>query len=200
MGCSELTRRDFIKYSAAAAAAASIGLTVPKWAMARDGDVDRWVKGVCRFCGTGCGVYVGVKGDKVVATKGNPDAKTNFGFLCVKGMMAYKIMEHPDRLKKPLVRQADGNFKEAGWDEALDLVAGKFKDLRTKYGKDAVAYYGSGQAMTEETYTFNKFWKGGLGSNMVEGNPRLCMASAVGGYMSTYGSDEPAGSYADIEA
>lgn len=199
MGCSGITRRDFIKYSAAAAAATSIGLTVPKWAMAQDVDVEKWVKGVCRFCGTGCGVYVGVKGGKVVATKGNPDAKTNFGFLCVKGMMAYKIMEHPDRLKKPLVRQADGKFKEASWDEALGLVAGKFKDLRSKYGKDAVAYYGSGQAMTEETYTFNKFWKGGLGSNMVEGNPRLCMASAVGGYMSVYGSDEPAGSYADIE-
>jgi len=194
-----LTRRDFIKYSAATATAASIGITMPKWSMAQDADVERWVKGVCRFCGTGCGVYVGVKGGRAVAIKGNPAAKTNFGFLCVKGMLAYKVMEHPDRLKYPLVRKPDGDFKRVSWDEALDLVTSKFTTLRNKYGKDSVAYYGSGQAMTEETYTFNKLWKGGLRSNMVEGNPRLCMASAVGGYVTTMGSDEPAGSYADIE-
>lgn len=200
MGIAQCTRRDFIKYSAAAATAATIGLTVPKPVMSQVADdAEQWVKGVCRFCGTGCGVYLGVKNGRVVAAKGNPEAKTNFGFLCVKGMLAYKVMEHPDRLKHPLIRQADGTFQQASWDEALDLVAGRFMELRKQYGKDAVAYYGSGQALTEETYTFNKFWKAGLGSNMVEGNPRLCMASAVGGYMTTFGSDEPAGSYADIE-
>lgn len=195
-----LTRRTFLKASVATAAAASVGITLPKKAEAAGGaDVDRWVKGACRFCGTGCGVYVGVKGGKVVAVKGNPDAKTNFGFLCVKGFLAYKCMYHPDRLTDPMIRQKDGSFKKASWDEALDLVAKKFKYLHKKYGKDSVAYYGSGQATTEESYTFNKLFKGGFGSNMVEGNPRLCMASAVGGYISTFGSDEPVGTYADIE-
>jgi len=193
-----ITRRNFIKASMAAAAAASVGVTLPKQVEAAEA-VDKWVKGTCRFCGTGCGVYVGVKNGKLVAIKGNPDAKTNFGFLCVKGFLAYKCMYHPDRLKAPMIRQKDGKFKEVSWDAALNYVADRFKYFRQKYGKDSVAYYGSGQALTEETYTFNKLFKGGFRTNMVEGNPRLCMASAVAGYVSTFGSDEPVGSYADIE-
>lgn len=193
-----ITRRNFLKATVATAAVASIGVSVTKEAEAEQA-VDKWVKGTCRFCGTGCGVYVGVKGGKVVAIKGNPDAKTNFGFLCVKGFLAYKCMYHPDRLKAPMIRQKDGKFKAVSWDEALNHVADKFKYFHSKYGKDSVAYYGSGQALTEETYTFNKLFKGGFRSNMVEGNPRLCMASAVAGYISTFGSDEPVGSYSDIE-
>lgn len=196
-----ISRRNFLKLSVATAAAASVGIPMgtKKAEAAQMDTVDKWVKGACRFCGTGCGVYVGVKGDKVVAIKGNPDAQTNFGFLCVKGFLAYKCMYHPDRVTDPMIRQADGKFKKASWDEALDHVADKFKYFHDKYGKDSVAYYGSGQALTEESYTFNKLWKAGFGSNMVEGNPRLCMASAVGGYISTFGSDEPVGSYGDIE-
>ncbi len=196
-----VSRRNFIKLTAAASAAAAAGISFPASVQAEEKvDVDKWVKGACRFCGTGCGVYVGVKNGKAVAIKGNPDAKTNFGFLCVKGFLAFKCMYHPDRLKMPLVRQKDGKFKETSWNEALDLVAKKFKSFHEKYGKDSVAYYGSGQCTTEETYTFNKLWKGGFRSNMVEGNPRLCMASAVAGYISTFGSDEPMGSYSDIES
>jgi len=194
-----LTRRDFIKLSAAAATAAAAGISLSPKADAKDADVDTWVKGACRFCGTGCGIYIGVKNGKAVAIKGNPKAKTNFGYLCVKGALAYKVMYHPDRLKYPMIRQSDGKFKRVSWNEALDYVANKFKYFHQKYGKDSVAYYGSGQALTEETYTFNKLWKGGFRSNMVEGNPRLCMASAVAGYITTFGSDEPVGSYSDIE-
>lgn len=194
-----ISRRNFLKVSVATAAAASVGISLPKKAEAAGADVDKWVKGACRFCGTGCGVYIGVKEGKVIAIKGNPEAKTNFGFLCVKGFLAYKCMYHPDRLKDPMIRQKDGTFQKVSWDKALKHVTDKFKSLHSKYGKDAVAYYGSGQAMTEESYTFNKLFKGGFRSNMVEGNPRLCMASAVGGYISTFGSDEPVGSYADIE-
>ncbi|MCP5051361.1 MAG: molybdopterin-dependent oxidoreductase [bacterium] len=192
-----LSRRDFIKASVAAGAAAAAGIALPVNLQGNE-LADKWVRGVCRFCGTGCGVYVGVKNGKAVAIKGNPDAKTNFGFLCVKGFLGYKSMYHPDRLKYPMIRKR-GKFQKASWDEALDHITKKFKSLQNKYGKDAVAYYGSGQCTTEESYTFNKLWKGGFGSNMVEGNPRLCMASAVGGYVSTFGTDEPAGAYADIE-
>lgn len=194
----DITRRNFIKATVATAAAASIGISVTEKADAADA-VDKWVKGACRFCGTGCAVYIGVKKGKVVAIKGNPKGKTNFGFLCVKGFLAYKCMYHPDRLKTPMIRQKDGKFKSVDWDTALNHVASKFKYFHNKYGKDSVAYYGSGQCMTEESYTFNKLFKGGFGTNMVEGNPRLCMASAVGGYISTFGADEPVGSYADIE-
>lgn len=197
-----MTRREMIKMSAAAFAAGALNIPFAGSAGAAAGDaveVDEWIKGACRFCGTGCGVYVGVRDGKVAGIRGNPKALTNFGFLCVKGFKGYTSMYHPDRLTDPLVRDEKGEFKKVSWDKALDKVAGKFKELQQKYGKDSVAYYGSGQCMTEESYTFNKLWKGGFRSNMVEGNPRLCMASAVGGYVTTYGTDEPAGSYADIE-
>ena len=193
-----LNRRDFIKLSLATGAAATIGVSISK-PLEGGQLVDKWVKGTCRFCGTGCGVYVGTKKDKIVAIKGNPEAKTNFGFLCVKGSLGYKSMYHPDRLTDPMIRQKNGKFKKVSWDKALKHVSKKFMQLQKDYGKDAVAYYGSGQCTTEESYTFNKLWKGGFGSNNVEGNPRLCMASAVGGYVSTFGADEPAGAYADIE-
>ncbi len=196
-----LTRREMIKLTAAGFAASALNIPFAGSAVASEEavDVDKWIKGTCRFCGTGCGVYVGVKNGQVSAIRGNPAAVTNFGFLCVKGFKGYMSMYHPDRLKYPMVRGADGAFSRVTWDQALDLVAGKFKELQQKHGKDSVAFYGSGQCMTEESYTFNKLWKGGFRSNMLDGNPRLCMASAVGGYMSTFGTDEPAGSYADIE-
>ncbi len=200
-----ITRRDILKLSIAASAAAAVGIPLTahaQGAAATTGgaDVDKWVKGVCRFCGTGCGVYIGVKGGRVIAMKGNPDAKTNFGYLCVKGSMIHKFMYHPDRLTTPMIRNTSGKLEPATWDQALDLITKKFKDYQTRFGKDSVAYYGSGQCTTEESYTFNKLWKGGFGSNMVEGNPRLCMASAVAGYLTTLGSDEPAGTYADFES
>ena len=196
-----LTRREMIKMSAAAFAAGALNIPFASPAAASEEavEVDKWIKGTCRFCGTGCGVYVGVKNGRIAAIRGNPLAETNFGFLCVKGFKGYMSMYHPDRLKYPMVRGEDGKFLRVSWDDALDLVANKFKELQQKYGKDSVAYYGSGQCMTEESYTFNKLWKAGFRTNMVDGNPRLCMASAVGGYMTTFGADEPAGSYADIE-
>lgn len=198
----DLTRRNFIKAALAAGAAAAAGIT-PEKAEAKETTgtaVDKWVKGVCRMCGTGCSVYVGVKDGKMVAMKGNVDSKTNTkGFLCVKGMNIFRVAYHPDRLTTPLIRNAEGKLQPASWEEALSLIEKKFKEYHKKFGYDSVAYYGSGQCTTEESYTFNKLWKGGFGSNMVDGNPRLCMASAVGGYLGSMGSDEPAGAYSDIE-
>jgi nitrate reductase NapA len=196
----DISRREMIKLSAAAFAASALNISFPNSPLADDEIVvDKWIKGTCRFCGTGCGIYAGVREGRLVGLRGNPRAATNFGFLCVKGFKGYTSMYHPDRLKYPMVRGEDGMFKKVTWDEALNRVCDTFKELRQKFGKDSVAYYGSGQCMTEESYTFNKLWKGGFKSNMVEGNPRLCMASAVGGYITTFGTDEPAGSYADIE-
>lgn len=195
-----ISRREMIKLSAAAFAASALNIPFAKSAFAEEEiEVDKWIKGTCRFCGTGCGIYAGIRNGQLVGLRGNPKAVTNFGFLCVKGFKGYTSMYHPDRLKFPMVLGEDGKFKRVTWDEALDKVAYRFKELQQQHGKDAVAYYGSGQCMTEESYTFNKLWKGGFKSNMVEGNPRLCMASAVGGYVTTFGTDEPAGSYADIE-
>ena len=197
-----LNRRELLETAAATAALAAIGkLELPahgaegKGAPAA-GD-ERWVKSVCRYCGTGCGLYVGVKGGKVVAVKGDRE-NHNQGYLCLKGLLLPQIMSAPDRLLHPLVRK-NGKLVQATWEEAMGLVASKFKEAIEKNGSDAVGFYGSGQALTEESYCANKLFKAGIRTNNVDGNPRLCMASAVGGYVTTFGKDEPMGCYDDID-
>ncbi len=196
-----ITRREFLKHMAAITAASMVGMHLPlKGDEAQAAQVDGWHRGTCRFCGVGCRVELGVKNGKPVAIRGVPQAKTNFGFLCMKGMLFYKLMRHPERLKKPLYRPNKRlPFQEISWDEALDIAAKKFAEAVKKHGPNSVAYYGSGQALTEETYIFQKVFRAGLRTNNVEGNPRLCMASAVGGYITSFGADEPIGAYADIE-
>jgi nitrate reductase NapA len=188
-----ITRRDFLKTSAAASALAALGL--PRDALAAADE--QWVKSVCRYCGTGCGLYVGVKDGKVFAVKGDKE-NHNRGLLCLKGFLLPQIMSAPDRCLHPLVRR-DGKLVRASWDEAMALVAARFEEAIRTAGPDSVAFYGSGQALTEESYAANKLFKAGLRTNNVEGNPRLCMASAVGGYVTTYGKDEPMGCYEDID-
>ncbi len=188
-----ITRRDFLKSSAAASALAGLGL--PAEVLAAPGE--QWVKSVCRYCGTGCGLYVGVRRGKVFAVKGDRDDH-NRGLLCLKGFLLPQIMDAPDRCLHPLVRK-DGRLVRASWDEAMALVAARFKEAIETSGPDSVAFYGSGQALTEESYAANKLFKAGIRTNNVEGNPRLCMASAVGGYVTTYGKDEPMGCYEDID-
>jgi nitrate reductase NapA len=189
-----VSRRDFLKTAAAASALSALGIRGE--ARATDADTP-WVKSVCRYCGTGCGLYVGVQGGKVVAVQGDKDDH-NAGFLCLKGFLLPQIMSAPDRHLHPLVRKGDG-FQRASWDEAMGLVTSKFKEAVQKFGPDAVGFYGSGQGLTEESYVANKLFKAGLRTNNVDGNPRLCMASATAGYVSTYGKDEPMGCYEDID-
>ncbi len=196
------TRREFLKKTAALSAASYVGMNLPyeRMGVAEAADVQSWHRGTCRLCGAGCRVDLGVKNGKAVALRGVPDSRTNFGYVCMKGMLFYKCMDHPDRLTKPLYREKKTDkFKEISWDKALDIAASKFADTVKKDGNNAVGYYGSGQALTEETYIFQKVFRGGLQTNNFEGNPRLCMASAVGGYLTSFGADEPIGGYADIE-
>lgn len=190
-----LSRRDFIRQVAVFSAFAALG--VPRAAQA-DLDMDQWVKAVCRYCGTGCGVLVGVKDGKVVTVKGDPN-NHNQGLLCLKGALLAPVIYAKERVTRPLIRR-NGKLEPASWDEALDLTARKFRESIDAYGPESVGYYGSGQALTEETYLASKIFKAGLKCNNVEGNPRLCMASAVGGYVTTYGKDEPCGCFEDIDA
>jgi len=196
------TRREFLKKTAALSAASYVGMNLPfdRIGLARAEEGITWHPGSCRLCGTGCRVELGVKDGRPVGLRGIAESRTNFGYLCMKGMHFWKCMRHPDRLKKPLYRAKKSEpFKEISWDEALDIAAGRFADAVKAHGHDSVAYYGSGQALTEETYLFQKVMRGGLQTNNVEGNPRLCMASAVGGYLTSFGADEPIGGYADLE-
>ncbi len=199
-----LTRRDFIKMNAVAATAAAAGLAAPSEALAQSGDI-RWDKGVCRFCGTGCGVLVGVKDGKVVATQGDPDAPVNRGLNCIKGYFLSKIMYGEDRLTKPLLRMKNGKFDKNGdftpitWDQAFDIMAQKWKEALKKTGPTAVGMFGSGQWTIWEGYAASKLFKAGFRSNNLDPNARHCMASAVAGFMRTFGIDEPMGCYDDIE-
>jgi nitrate reductase (cytochrome) len=195
-----INRRKFLELSAAASALGAIGTQVPlaQAFSAQGGGSTNWVKSVCRYCGTGCGLFIGVQDGKVVSVRGDKE-NHNRGLLCLKGAVLPQIMQAPDRLLHPMVRKS-GKLVQVSWDEAMDVVAGKFKESISKFGPESVAFYGSGQGLTEETYVANKLFKAGIRTNNVEGNPRLCMASAVAGYMSTYGKDEPMGTYDDIDA
>ena len=202
-----LTRRDFIKSNAIAAAAATAGITLPasKTAMADVNDGVLWDKAACRFCGTGCSVLLGVKDGRVVASQGDPDAPVNKGLNCIKGYFLPKILYGKDRLTKPLLRKKNGKFDKNGdfeeitWDEAFDIMAEKWKASLKEKGPTAVGMFGSGQWTLWDGYAASKFIKGGLRSNNLDPNARHCMASAVGAFIRGFGIDEPMGCYDDLE-
>lgn len=194
------SRREFLRvFAMSAAMAAASGAGLPRLAHAESDAPDKWVKGVCRYCGTGCGVMIGVRDGKAVAIQGDPN-NHNAGLLCLKGSMLIPVLNSKERVTQPMLRrQKGGQLEPISWDEALDLMASKFRKSIDEHGPDSVAWYGSGQCLTEESYLANKIFKAGFGTNNVDGNPRLCMASAVGGYTTTFGKDEPMGTYADID-
>ncbi|MNY89317.1 Periplasmic nitrate reductase precursor [compost metagenome] len=203
------TRRDFVRQSAAAAAGAVAG--IPIYAVSEEKEAGangsmKWSKAPCRFCGTGCGVMVAVKDDRVVATQGDALAEVNRGLNCVKGYFLSKIMYGEDRLKQPLLRMKngkyakDGEFQHVSWDTAFDVMAEKFKKVLKEKGPSGVGMFGSGQWTVWEGYAASKLFKAGFRTNNIDPNARHCMASAVAGFMRTFGMDEPMGCYDDIEA
>ena len=194
----DLSRRDLLRIAGGVAAANVLGaatwgaleLMVPS-------TVDAWHKSVCRFCGTGCGIQIGMRDGRILDVRGDELAH-NKGVICVKGSMTRALPYVEGRLTQPKVRR-NGTLVEASWDEAMGLVAENFKKIIAERGPDAVAFYGSGQLFTQESYTANKLFKAGIRTNNVDGNPRLCMASAANGYIQVYGKDEPPGSYVDAD-
>ena len=206
----KLTRREFIRNTAASVAASAAGIPLSSGAanIATDATSTelKWSKAACRFCGTGCGVTVAVKNNRVVATHGDPASEVNRGLNCVKGYFLSKIMYGSDRLTQPLLRMKNGTFDKSGtftpisWDKAFDIMAEKWKASLKKKGPTSVGMFGSGQWTIWEGYAANKLFKAGFRSNNIDPNARHCMASAVGGFMRTFGMDEPMGCYDDIEA
>lgn len=205
-----ISRRLFAKANAAAVAAASIGLPLPASASNlltnRELTSLKWSKAPCRFCGTGCGVMVATKDNRVVATHGDVKAEVNRGLNCAKGYFLSKIMYGSDRLHQPLLRMKDGNYDKNGdfvpvsWDTAFSIMADKLTSAIRESGPESVAMFGSGQWTVWEAYAASKLFKGGLRSNNLDPNARHCMASAVAGFMRTFGMDEPMGCYDDFEA
>lgn len=199
------SRRDFIKKMARGAAVLAAMEMLPgivfagqAEAEAPKGDGLSWRKTPCRFCGVGCGLLVAVKGGRAVAVKGDPQSSVNKGLCCVKGYHSILALYGADRLTRAKVRK-DGKMVDVPIQEALDLVAAKMKETIATTGKDSVAMYGSGQWTIPDGYVASKFMKGCLGTNNLEANARLCMASAVTGFMTSFGIDEPMGCYEDID-
>ncbi len=144
----------------------------------------------CPYCGVGCGVLA--SSDGTVA--GDPAHPANAGRLCSKGSALGETLGHSERLLRP---QIDG--RDAGWDAALDLVAQRFQAVIAEHGPDAVAFYVSGQLLTEDYYVVNKLAKGFLGTANVDTNSRLCMASSVAGHRRAFGEDLVPGAYEDFD-
>jgi len=191
------TRRDFMRYSALGSGMMFLSGCEALWERQPVIRVDSWHKGVCRFCGTGCGLEIGIKENKVVDVVGDKLAH-NRGRLCIKGVMNRDILYADDRALYPMIRQ-NGKLVRSTWEDAMQLMASKFKEAIRDHGPKSVGYYGSGQLFTEESYTASKLFKAGIGSNNVDGNPRLCMASAAFGYTGVFGIDEPMGCYEDLD-
>lgn len=193
-------RRNFLKSAAMAAATSMVvgesRLSLPVLAADPNlpsADNVTWNKAPCRFCGTGCHVQVGVEDGRVVAVAGDKAADVNKGLLCVKGYHVGSILYGEDRLTKPLLRK-EGKLVPIEWDAAIELIAERIMKAPERF-----AFYGSGQWTIPEGYAAQKFMKGGLGNNHIDPNARLCMASAVTGFLATYGVDEPAGCYQDLD-
>ena len=202
------TRREFIKINAITAAATTAGMCLPGAVLAvapKGADGVRWDKGVCRYCGIGCGVLVGTKEGRIVATQGDPDAPVNRGLNCIKGYFLSKIQYGKDRLTQPLLRMKDGKFDKNGeftpitWTQAFDIMEEKVKGALKKGGPRNIAMFGSGQWTIWEGYAAAKLMKAGFLTNNLDPNARHCMASAVAGFMRTFGIDEPMGCYDDLE-
>jgi len=204
-----LSRREFLKSSAAASAAAAIGMSVPSSVQAQAEDAEagwRWDKAACRFCGTGCGIMMATKNGKIVAVKGDPAAPVNRGLNCIKGYFNAKIMYGADRLTQPLLRvdnngkfDKNGKFAPVSWQRAFDEMEIHIKKALKSGGPEAVGVFASGQYTVMEGYAAQKMMKGGFRSNAFDPNARHCMASAVVGFYQTFGIDEPSGCYDDIE-
>jgi len=198
-------RRSFIKEMAKLSAMTAAATMFPGILFAKEQEKGLpkgvnldWKKAPCRFCGVGCGVLVGIENGKAVAVKGDPKSSVNKGLCCVKGYHSVIAMYGKDRLTKPLVKK-NGKYVTTTMDEALELIASKMKETIKNHGKDSVSIYGSGQWTIPDGYVASKLFKGCIGTNNVEANARLCMASAVTGFLTSFGMDEPMGCYDDID-
>jgi len=175
--------------------------------------VDRQVHSVCPFCGVGCQITYNIRDEQIISVTGR-DGPANEKRLCVKGRFGFDYVASPERLTKPLVRRADAPkdvahcehhpdwrevFREATWDEALELAAGKLVDLKATHGPKSLAGFGSAKGSNEEAYLFQKLVRTGFGSNNVDHCTRLCHASSVAALLEGVGSGAVSNPVRDVE-
>ncbi len=159
--------------------------------------IDKVVPTHCPYCGVQCGINLLVEDNHVVGFEPRYDFPVNEGKLCPKGVTAYLQVHHPDRLLYPLIKR-NGMFERATWDEALDLVVSKLKELQAQHGKDSIGVYSGSSLTTEKTYLMGKFARAGLGTRYIDYNGRLCMVSAAAGNNKAFGIDRAANPWDDI--
>jgi formate dehydrogenase alpha subunit len=154
----------------------------------------REVLTVCPYCGVGCGIFLGVRGEKVVSSRGDPDNVVNKGRLCVKGRFGHEFINHPDRLTAPLIKK-NGRFEEVSWDEALALVAARFTECKPH----EFAALSSAKCTNEDNYIVQKFTRAVMGTNTVDHCARLCHAPSVAGLAQSFGSGAMTNSIGEIK-
>lgn len=176
----------------------NLGVTLPQLPTAKGFSTAR---ATCPYCGVGCVLDVTVEDGRMTGIRAEADVAPNFGMLCPKGAFLFKSDDPSRRLTAPMMRDRKGEpLREATWDQAIRRIADGLEQTRAQRGPEAVAWYGSGQMHTESLYLFTKLFKGYLGSNQTDTNSRLCMSSAVAGYLHSFGSDGPPTCYDDFEA
>ncbi|HTG08373.1 MAG TPA: molybdopterin-dependent oxidoreductase [Bradyrhizobium sp.] len=159
----------------------------------------RATRTTCPYCGVGCGILATPEAGGGAAISGDPEHPANFGRLCSKGSALGETLSPDSRLLYPLIRCSKGTMERVAWPDALDHVAHRFKHIVARDGPDAVAFYLSGQLLTEDYYVANKLMKGFIGSANVDTNSRLCMASSVAGHRRAFGADTVPGCYEDLD-
>ena len=159
----------------------------------------RATRTTCPYCGVGCGVLATADGNGGAAISGDPEHPANFGRLCSKGSALGETLGIEQRLLYPMIRCSKGVMERVAWTDALDHVAHRFAHIIARDGPGAVAFYLSGQMLTEDYYVANKLMKGFIGSANVDTNSRLCMASSVAGHRRAFGADTVPGCYEDLD-
>jgi anaerobic selenocysteine-containing dehydrogenase len=158
---------------------------------------EHWVPTTCGYCSVGCGMEIGVKEERAVASRPLASHPVNRGKLCPKGLSEHYTIAAENRAQYPLLRK-NGKLMRVSWDEALDAMVERFRGIQAKYGVQSLGVLSTGQLVTEEFYALGKLVQLGLGTSNYDGNTTLCMATAVSGYKISFGSDGPPGSYEDM--
>lgn len=159
---------------------------------------EKWISTTCGYCSVGCGIQIGVKDGKAIASRPNAAHPVNRGKLCPKGLSEHYTIDATNRATHPLLRK-NGRLVEISWDEAITTMVERFRATQAKHGLSSLGVLSTGQLVTEEFYTLGKLVQLGFGTNNYDGNTTLCMASAVAGYKLSFGSDGPPGAYEDLE-
>jgi anaerobic selenocysteine-containing dehydrogenase len=163
-----------------------------------ESEVERWVQSACLLCSNGCGLDIAVANERIVGVRGRAEDRVNHGRLGPKGLYGWQATNAPDRLTRPLIRR-DGDLQDASWDDAMSLIVQRSRELLDSMGPLSLGFYTSGQLFSEEYYAQAKVARGGLGTPHLDGNTRLCTATAEWALIESFGCDGDPGSYTDID-